>query len=421
MKKKFMIVFIPTLLFYFFVQAQINRRNNIDVSGIYENTAKYLSAQNYMGALENLNREAGINLYYSDSLVYLKIKILENLYPTSARYADDLDATLKVFARNVGYSFPELKKEEVKQINITFLSFKEKDEKFYQSVLNEKYLFKVQDLKNLNDRILEYLRTTPNSHYKKELTDISSNITLQRNNIIRDSTNHAILHKIGKKRVLSISYSVPSGTIKNVFTGLKDYNDVVGFFNGTSAVGLGAKYTVGASIGNVLINLYTGKRFKVAIDWSIFDGEYTSFDWSSDTLLKDMSATGNTMTELKSVKAGTRIGPLVSAVLSKTFAVSIYYSFRPGVQFLLENSYFGSKSAGSSTVQQYSIKPDYNNYNMSGEIGLKFYLFSKLYINPFIHTGNYKWKNTITTSASGSGTPCQTNYHFSFYGVRLGI
>lgn len=422
MKKKFLIVFIPSLLFYFFVQSQINGRNSLDVSSIYENTAKYLSARNYMGALENLNNGAGRNLYYSDSLVYLKIKILENLYPASAGYTADLDSTLKVFARNVGYSFPELKKEEVKQINVTILNFKEKDKNFYQSVLNEKNNENINDLKNFNDRILEYVRATSNSYYKKQLMDISSNITLHRNNIIRDSTYHAILHKIGKKRTLTISYSVPSGIIKNAFTGLKGYSDVTNFFNGNTAIGMGAKYTIGASLGNVLINLYTGPRFKVAIDWSIFDGEYTSFEWSRDTLLRSKSSAGNKMTELKSIKAGTRIGPLVSVVFSKIFAVGVYYSFRPGIQFLMENSYFDSKPDGSSNVQQYSINPEILNYNMSGEMGLKFYLFGKLYINPFMHSGNYNWENTITNSSgSGSDIKLQTNYHFTFYGVRIGI
>lgn len=422
MKKKFLIVFIPALFFYFFVQSQINGRNSLDVSSIYENSAKYLYARNYTGALGNLNKEAGRNLYYSDSLVYLKIKILENLYSSSASYTADLDSALKVFARNVGYSFPELKKEEVKQINVTILNFKEKDKNFYQSVLNEKNNENSNDLKNFNDRILEYVRATPNSYYKKQLMDISSNITLHLSNIIRDSTYHAILHKIGKKRTLTISYSVPSGIIKNAFTEVQGYNDVINFFNGNTAVGMGAKYTIGASLGNVLINIYTGSRFKVAIDWSIFDGEYTSFDWSQDTLLRSKSSTGNKMTELKSIKAGTRIGPLVSVVLSKIFAVGVYYSFRPGIQFLMENPYFESKPDGSSNVQQYSIKPEILNYNMSGEMGLKFYLFGKLYINPFIHSGNYNWKNTITNSSgSGNDTKLQTNYHFTFYGVRVGI
>lgn len=106
MKKRALHLLMLTTLSSLFTFAQNNNRGSLDVSKIYELADKLLQAKNYTAAFENLKSNAGSRLNYSDSLIYLKIRILENLYATNLSYTTDLDSSLKLFLVKVNrYSF----------------------------------------------------------------------------------------------------------------------------------------------------------------------------------------------------------------------------------------------------------------------------------------------------------------------------
>jgi len=220
---------------------------------------------------------------------------------------------------------------------------------------------------------------------------------------------------------LNISYSVPSGG-KTVFAGLDNYNEVMSFYNGTYTGELGEKYSIGASLAEAFINIYTGTRAKVGLNWSLFDGEYTVFDWNNNSLVSEEQSTNKPIKELRSIKVGTRIGPVVAILLTRSIAVALYYSARPGVQFLAGKTYFTVPNGTNATT--YEIKPVQTNYNFSSEAGVKIYFFKKIFINPYVHFGKYNWQSEIkdvTANGSGNTTTAQANYDFKFIGIRVGF
>lgn len=172
-----------------------------------------------------------------------------------------------------------------------------------------------------------------------------------------------------------------------------------------------------------MINIYTGTRAKFALDWQVFDGEYAVFDWSSNVMLKNAETSGSSVTELKSIKAGTRIGPLVAVLLTKKIALGLYYSARPGIQFLMKPSYFTVGTGSTATL--YEVKPVIANFNFSNEVGVKFYFFGKIVLNPYLHFGTYNWKNDIQAATTVVGGPpatrTQANYKFNNAGIRIGF
>jgi hypothetical protein len=269
------------------------------------------------------------------------------------------------------------------------------------------------------------MQATPNTFYNDELNTITKNISAEmsrlekiRQKAIKDSTNRIALKGFGKGTILNIGYSFPSKNVKEPFTGLHSYSEVEDFFSGRYKKGLDVKYSVNASLFNAMINLYTSSRIKASIDWNIFDAEYTVFDWSADTLLKkDAASAGNK--ELKSIKAGTRIGPTATVLLSRKIAVSVYYSVRPGIQFLLGEKYF-SEFKGVNN-EEYQVKPEMINYNLSNEVGIKFRFFKTLFINPYVHFGKFNWRNQIIDMESEGKKTLKANYPFTFLGVRLGF
>jgi hypothetical protein len=163
----------------------------------------------------------------------------------------------------------------------------------------------------------------------------------------------------------------------------------------------------------------------------LFDGEYTVFDWSNNSSVSEEQSASKPIKELRSIKAGTRIGPVVAILLSRSISVALYYSARPGVQFLTGKSYFtvpnGSNAAipnGGSNGTTYEIKPVQTNYNFSSEAGLKIYFFKKIFINPYMHFGKYNWQSEIKNVSSGGSdntTKTQANYDFKSLGIRLGF
>jgi len=409
-----------------------------DITRIYEEAERLYRTGNYNGSLEFLKKEGGQSLTNSDTLMYMKIKNLDNLYRTNFDHTKDLESTLqRFFARVNKNTFPELKYSEVSSVFTTFQSFKERDKTFHDSVSRVIDLDKTNTLVPLRQVTSEYLKSSPNTYYSKELNGYVSSIDAKLTQLetahkkkIKDSTNRAALKKVGKMVSLNISYSVPSGG-KTIFAGLDNYNEVMSFYNGTYTGDLGEKYSIGASLAEAFINIYTGKRAKVGVNWSLFDGEYTVFDWTNNSLVSEEQNTSKPIKELRSIKAGTRIGPVVAILLTRSVAVSLYYSARPGVQFLTGKTYFtvtnGSNAAipnGSTNTTTYEIKPVQTNYNFSSEAGVKIYFFKKVFINPYIHFGKHNWQSEIkevSANNSGNTITAQANYDFKFVGIRVGF
>ena len=435
MKKNIFLFLTLTAFSHFLTYSQDNpKKSKLDVVGIYESSEQLLFDKNYYAALEFLKVNAGPSLLNSDSLLYLKIKILSNLYLQDSKYTLDLDSSLSVFIVRVNrYSFPEIKYEEVVEINSSIALFKENDRLFYDSVRAVTNLEKLDFLPKIDDRISEYLGQVPNSYYKIELNDFQTkirtvlhNAEVKRNKFVEDSTSRAFLKKMGKA-VINIGYSIPSGGTGS-FEGLKTNNDVLNFFNGKYSGTLGIQYSLNASLADLIFALYTSTRLRVSIDWSLFDGEYTVFNWSQDTLIKHVSgSTGyvtsnltGPVTSLASLTLGTRIGPSVTFLLAKKIAISLYYSVRPGIQLLpAKYGYNGTDTSGNPAL--FIINPVIGNFNLSNEIGIKIRFFKSLFINPFYHFGKFNWQNDIQNQNNNQTIRSKASYPYTFIGIRIGI
>jgi hypothetical protein len=81
-----------------------------DIKPIYEEAERLYNAGNYNLSLEYLKREGGTMQNSRDSLLFLKIMNLENLYRSDFQKTTDLEATFKLFfARTNKFSFPDIK------------------------------------------------------------------------------------------------------------------------------------------------------------------------------------------------------------------------------------------------------------------------------------------------------------------------
>ena len=400
-----------------------------DIAQIYEDAEGLYRLGKYRESLEFIKREAGEWLVNSDTLMYIKIKNLDHLYRLNFDQTKDLESTLQRFFSRVNKNtFPEQKYSEVTSIFTTLQSFKERDRIFHDSLSKAIDLNKIYNLSLLRQITSDYLKTYPNTYFSNELngylTSIDNKLAqveASRKKKEKDSLNTDALKKVGKMLSLNLSFSVPSGG-KTQFSGLDNYSEVMSFYNGSYTSELGEKYSIGASLAETFINIYTGSRAKFGLNWSIFDGEYTVFDWSTNSLISEKQTANQPITELKSIKAGTRIGPVIAILISKSAAVAFYYSARPGVQFLTGKAYFEVPNA--SSIKTYQIKPNQTNFNLSNEVGLKIYFFKKIFISPYMHFGTFNWQNEITdvsTGGSGSTEKVKANYKFKFIGVRIGF
>ncbi|HRI22992.1 MAG TPA: hypothetical protein PLA68_18665, partial [Panacibacter sp.] len=207
-------------------------------------------------------------------------------------------------------------------------------------------------------------------------------------------------------------YAIPNSTIKGVHNSFTSGNALENFFGDTGTIALGAKYAVGLSLFDIVIPVFTSPHVRFSIDWNLFDGEYYQFDWTKDTITN--AGTFN------AVKAGTRIGPSLSFLVTKKINAAVYYSARPGVQFVINKLEYNAGQGGSEQGGYY-LKPALN-YNLSNEVGAKI-RFGKFMINPFYHFGKFTWKSEITTNNSDTKklNEIETGYKFSYLGIRIGI
>lgn len=407
------------------VLSQVTNMDNAEIKRIYEEAENLYRRGNFSGSLDYLKRESGNKLNSSDSLLYLKIMNLQNLYKSGFDYTTDLESTLKLFLGKVNrYSFPEQKYSEVTSVYTQFQTFKEKDKRFYDSVSKEIDYTKSASLPGMRSAIINYQKANLNTYYAKEFSVYTGKIDatlvaleIQRKKQLKDSTNRQILKDVGKRLFLTIGYAVPNGGT-SLIAPIQNYSNAIDFYQGKAAV-LGEKYAVNASLAEAMINIVSSPSVKLAIDWNLFDAEYAVFNWSPNSYIKDGLANSSIIKELKAVKAGTRIGPMVAFFISPKLAAAVYYSARPGIQFLLHTAYF-SQTNGTGTVE-YSVKPEVAAYNLTNEAGVKFYFFKRLFINPYFHFGTYKWKNTINNETNSSSIKAETNYDFKYVGIRIGF
>lgn len=412
----------------------VNAQMKPNIARIFEDAERLYRSGNYTASLEYIKREGGDWVNNSDTLMYLKAKNLDNLYRSNFDQTKELETTLqRFFARVNKNTFPELKYSEVTAIYTTLLGFKEKDKAFNDSLARVFDLNKTNALVPIRQQATDYLKAYPNTYYSTEINgyitkinDKLNQLEIARKKQQKDSLNKAALKKVGQTLVLNITYSVPKGGT-TMFAGLDNYAEVMSFYDGKYTGNLGEKYSIGASLAEAFINIYSGTRAKFGLNWSIFDAEYTVFDWDNNSLMTEKQTNGTAMKELKSIKAGTRIGPNVTVLVSKSIAISFYYSARPGIQFLTGKSYFDVESGssnGSAIIKTYEVKPVFTNFNFSNEIGMKFYFFKRLFISPYMHFGKFNWQNEVTDVSPGSTADpvkAQANYDFKFIGVRLGF
>jgi hypothetical protein len=169
--------------------------------------------------LEYLKRESGDWLGMSDTLMYLKIKNLDNLYRTNLDHTKDLESTLQRFFSRVNKNtFPELRYSEVTSIYTNFQGFKERDRAFYDSVTRVLDINKVAALAPIRQVASDYLKAYPNTYYSTELNGYINNITnklteveIARKKMEKDSLNRDAIKKVGKFLSINLTYSVPQG------------------------------------------------------------------------------------------------------------------------------------------------------------------------------------------------------------------
>src|SRR5215203_2283149 len=192
--------------------SQVNSQKP-EITRIYEEAERLYRTGNYNASLEFLKKESGQWLTNSDTLMYMKIKNLDNLYRTNFDHTKDLESTLqRFFARVNKNTFPELKYSEVSSVFTAFQSFKERDKAFHDSVSRVIDLEKTNTLAPLRQVTSEYLKSCPNTYYSKELNGYVSSIDAKLTQLetahkkkVKDSTNRAALKKVGKMVSLNIS------------------------------------------------------------------------------------------------------------------------------------------------------------------------------------------------------------------------
>ncbi len=387
-------------------------------------TRKYIDAaqkmyidKNYTGALNTLDSALKTMPQPDADILYHKIQVLSNLYTINNDYSKSLESTIIEFFKTADkFSFPEDKYADVARTNALLQQFKIKDKTFADSVTSNTAFKDVQTSQALAARIASYLKENPNTYYQSTLTqslnqannDINTSLAYSKKQV-QDSINRHYLKKAGKSTGICLSYAIPNGTFMQEHQSFASGTDVKNFFNGSGNIPLGAQFAAGISFGDIIIPAYTSPTFRFSIDWNFIDGEYSQFDWSSDSIVS--------ATTLRVVKAGTRIGPSLSFLIHKHISAAVYYSFRPGIQFSVGELDFSDQKSPDDAGY---IKPVIGNFNMSSEIGAKFRI-GFFNINPFYHFGNMKLKSTIYNSSGDKESDALCSYKFSYLGIRIGL
>lgn len=423
MKKR---IFIATLLFS--CVSAFGQVSKTEIKRIFEEAEKIYQSGNYAASLAYIKNEAGTAANTSDSLIYLRIMNLDKMYRSNFQQTTELEAAFKLFfARANRNTFPEIKYSEVSASYTQFLGFKERDKMYYDSVTRVFDINNTAKLVPVKTSVTNYLSVFPNTYYAKEHNETISKIDTKltelanlRKKQIQDSTFKARIKSVGKKISLNVGYGIPN-TTSGIFRPFKDKAGIISFFNGTGTTSLNEKFSLNLSLAEAMINLSTTNRFKIGINWSVFDGEMTRFDWSADTILNTSEQGGNEISNVTLLKVGTRIGLIAVGMVAKRMAVGVYYSARPGVQFFTNPFYF--RAPNGTGVERFEISHEIANFQLTNEVGLKLYLFERTFASVFYHFGNHSWKsvfNNLSNPNSGT-TKTEAEYSFKTIGLRLGF
>jgi hypothetical protein len=405
---------LPLMLFAFFffiyTNAQQDSSASTDSRKLVEMAEKQYISKDYDAALDNVNK-ALTSPDKTDDLLFLKIQILQKIYFKSNDLTVQLENTLQSFFKQVNqFTFPEDKYNEAANISSNLQQFKQSDKKFSDSVQANLNLQDLQKATALNNVIDNYLKANQNSYNKTYLAQAQSQIRQAvqhdedvKKKIAKDSADRRWLKKAGRTG-FSLSYAIPNSNIKAPAMSMK----IPAFFNGTGEVPMGAKFAAGISFVDIIIPVVTTPKLRFSIDWNLLDAEYYQFDCSSS------NADAST---LHAIKAGTRIGPSVSIHITRKINTAVYYSARPGVQLLATKLYFTGDNDSSNAGGYLKPVP---NFNLSNEFGAKIRL-GKFTINPFYHFGTFMWKNNLYNNMDSKVQTLETNYKFSYFGIRLSI
>lgn len=408
--KKSLPFIVFTICSFIYVRAQQDSSLSIESRRLIDMAEKQYLSKDYNAALDNINKAISAGKA-DDNVLYFKIQVLQKIYTKNNDLTQQLENTLQSFFKQVNqYTFPEDKYTEAANINSVLQQFKQKDKLFADSVKASLDINDLQKSIALNNVIERYLEINQNSYNRLFLNDVQNQITAAvkhdedvKRKIAKDSADKHWLKKAGRTGI-SLSYSVPNSIIKAAPAITK----LPAFFNGNGEAALGAKFAAGISFIDIIIPVVTTPQVRFSIDWNLLDGEYYQFELAADDA--DVS-------QLHAVKAGTRIGPSVSIHITRKINACVYYSARPGVQLLLNKLSFTDTTG--TFGGEYSLK-SVPNYNFSNEVGAKLRL-GKFTINPFYHFGKFTFKNDLYNYQDSKVGTLETNYKFSYFGVRLSI
>lgn len=403
------------------------QNNQPEVRRTYDEAEKLYLRGNYQGSIDYIDANAKSLSNSSDSLLYLKIINLEHLYKASADGTRKLESTINTFfSRARKYIFPDNKYDEVVAIYTKVQQFKEADRKFFEKVNIDSKTLSIALLSMDIEKINTYIGSYKNSYYSNELNEIVANKSAQISQIekanrerLRDSTYEANSKIIGKKTFLTLSYAIP---IQKHSASLNTEEDVLDLLNSNSKEAITPTFVLGGSLFDLCGNLFTIKRFKIGMIFTLLDFNYHTIEFGNNTILQKSVNDNKKFTQIVSINAGTRIGLMASYLLTKRIAVAPYFQMIPSANVLYSSMAYEKKNETAGTTEKYEIKQQFANFNLSNELGLRFYFFESLYLGFFVQNGLYNWANTVSrSSVKDSEVKTKADYKFQTYGIRLGF
>lgn len=421
------LVFVTLLTFSFNLsKAQSTQQRQ---KQMYKEAEKLYLRGNYQGSIDYLENKDKILAGSSDSLIYLKIINLNNIYLNSNENTKRLESTIDIFFHRARkYIFPENKFNEVVVIYTKVKQFKETDSKFYTNAVIPPEYISISTLNNEIEKINHYLGINKNSYYSNELNEIISGkstlITkLEQDNLkkLKDSTFRSNLQLIGKKTILTLSYSAP--THKSAIV-LNNENDILNLLDGESnnIIKVVPDYVLGASLFDFCGNLFLRTRFKIGLIFTLLDFHYQTINFDQNTILQKSLDDSSKLKQIYSINAGARVGLMASYMITEKITVAPYISIIPAANFLTSALAYKKKNETSGAIESYEIKQKFENFNLSYEFGLKFYFFKNLYLGFFIHNGLENWANIASRkSIKNSEVNLKADHNFQTYGIRIGL
>jgi hypothetical protein len=429
-KDIYILVFVITSLLNISLSYSQTYNTNSTYS-IYQEAEKLYRLGKNQASIDFIYAKAKDLANTNDSLLYLQIVNLARIYKTDNKLTVLLEGTTFNFLQCVHKDFfPDNLYNEVVAVYIKLIRFQNADNAFYASANQHITQLNINTLKSRNDSIQKYIFDNPNSYYLAELNNLyinnSNSIAVIEKEILKrqnDSISLKNLRKVGKIHTLSVSYSFPSHNAQKLT--FDELGDVSHFFNGNndSIFPLVPDLALGLSLVNIGINLYTTKRFKLSIDWSILDIKYHMFN-IENSVIKPKPYDLTYLEKLQSFCIGTRIGLMVPVSVTNHIAIAPYFNIVPAFCFLYNPMGFVVNSDNSSGYKtgSYEIKPKTDSFNLSYEYGFRIYLYENKYVSAYMQNGNFNWINTITwNSFTDESYKTHSDYKYQVFGIRIGF